>query len=103
MIRDSNNILITNAIIYSLSWNDHYGHIICSLFMDHGNCTVNEFEGLRELEAHMRTCPVGVSKDIIIAAAYWEPAAIKYLQDHARPNVKFTKDLADAEPSSSDT
>ena len=103
MIRNSNNILITNSITCCLELNIHHGHVTCSMFMDHGNCTVNEFEGLREFETHMRTCPVGLSNKTIRAAARWEPAAIKYLQVHARSNVKFTKDLPDAEPSSSDT
>ena len=109
MVRHSKNILITEPVMSCLAINRDYGHVVFSLLMDHSNCKVNDLEDLEDLqivhavETHMRTCPIRISRKRMRAAARWEPAAIKYLQDHARPNVTFAKTLADAEPSNSNT
>ena len=107
MIRHSKTILITETVMSRLAINKEYGRVIFSLLIDHRNCKVNDFQGLKDfqivsgVETHIRTCPVQISKERIKATAHWEPAAIRYLQDHARPNVTFAKTLADAEPSNS--
>ena len=107
MVRHSKNILITEPVMSCLAINRDYGHVAFSLLMDHRNCKVNDLEDLEDLqivhavETHMRTCPVRISRKRMRAAARWDPAAIKYLQDHARPNVTFAKILTDAEPSNS--
>ena len=109
MIRQSQIILVTETVMYSLAINEAYGRVMFSLLMDHRNCKVNDFEGLKDfqivsaVETHMCTCPVQISGERMEAAGRWELAAIKYLQDRARPNVTFAKTLADAEPSNSNT
>ena len=110
MIRHSKNILITGEVIRRLSaYNRDYSDLVLSLLMDHENCKTSLVEGLKDIQVvsavktHMPTCSVKILEERMRAAARWEPAAIEYLQNRARPNITFMENLADAEPSNSNT
>ena len=104
MIRTSDNILITKQVMRPLATNTTYGHIIFGLLMNHGNCKDNDFEGLTDhqivpgVEKHLRTCSVEISKARMRACLRWKLGAIAYLENHARPNVKFAEDDPKPEP-----
>ena len=107
MIRHSKNILITQPVTSRLAKIRKYNRVIFSLLMDHGNCNVNDFDGLEDfqivprVEEHMRTCAVDLWTERKKVTPGWN--LIRYSQDHARPNVTFAKALSDAEPSNSNT
>ena len=105
MISHSKNVLVTEPAMSHFAVDKDYSHIIFSMLMNHEKCDIY-FGGTlvkHSVERHIHFCWIKIPRETMRAAARWEPAAVKYLQDHARPNVKFAKTLADAEPSSSDT
>ena len=102
VISYSQNILVTKSVMSHLAIDTDYGHVVFSLLMDHGSCDINDsdlrqdFRPVFTVESHLRTCPVGISRETMGAAARWDPDAIEYLQENARPNVKFAENDPEA-------
>ena len=68
-----------------------------NVLMDHEDCGFRYEDDITmdsyELDCHgdHEVCKLNFSKQMLQAAARWEPEAIDYLQSHARPNITFTK------------
>ncbi len=98
-------IVISKKVIREIARKKNYRGIVLNMLMDHAHCGFKNFEGVPDfaMEEHMRICPSQISHEMAKSAARWEPSAIKYLQAHARPNITFTKTLAEADDTDSET
>ncbi len=102
-------IVISKKVIREIARNIYYRGIVLNMLMDHAHCGFKNFEGVPEnrfhsaMEEHMRICPSQISHEMAESAGRWEPSAIEYLQAHARPNITFTKTLAEADDTDSET
>lgn len=98
------NVVITKDVMMELKLSgkaDVCRQYRIDFLMDHEQCEDEDFEGIvfhqdfGALYDHIRRCPKKLSRKMTKAAVHWEQATIEYLQAHARPNVKFTKESTD--------
>ena len=103
---NTNCIAISDRVMAAIAKNLR-GIYILSVLMENGLFANMEYlvaiNGFIE-DAVISTLHInnaGVSLQTMEAAARWEPDAIEYLQAHARPNVRFTRSVAETASSSS--